>query len=40
MTKISKDFQDYDNDDPQIDHRKNRWNYWNSLKLHKKFGAP
>jgi hypothetical protein len=24
--------QDYDDDDPEIDRRKNRWNYWDALK--------
>jgi len=24
--------QDYDDDDPEIDRRKNRWNYWEALK--------
>jgi len=24
--------QDYDDDDPKIDKRKNRWNYWEALK--------
>ena len=33
---IIKPFQDYDNDDPDIDRRKNRWNYWNALKLVRK----
>lgn len=32
MTKISKDFQDYDDDDPEIHYRKNRWKYWEALK--------
>ena len=31
MTKI-KPFKDYDDDDPEIDRRKNRWNYWEALK--------
>jgi len=31
-----KSFQDYDDDDPEIDRRKNRWNYWNALKLVRK----
>jgi len=26
-------FQDYDDDDPEIAKRKNRWNYWEALKL-------
>jgi hypothetical protein len=25
-------FQDYDDDDPDIEFRKNRWNYWTALK--------
>jgi hypothetical protein len=25
-------FQDYDDDDTEIDKRKNRWNYWEALK--------
>jgi len=25
-------FQDYDDDDPLIKQRKNRWNYWEALK--------
>jgi hypothetical protein len=25
-------FQDYDDDDPNIDHRKKRWDYWAALK--------
>ena len=24
--------QDYDDDDPKIDKRRNRWNYWEALK--------
>jgi hypothetical protein len=24
--------QDYDDDDPEIERRKNRWNYWEALK--------
>jgi hypothetical protein len=24
--------QDYDDDDPNIDQRRNRWNYWEALK--------
>lgn len=31
-----KPFQDYDDNDPEIDRRKNRWNYWNALKLVRK----
>jgi hypothetical protein len=29
---ISKDFQDYDDDGPEMEFRKNRWNYWSALK--------
>ena len=32
MTKISKSFQDYDDDDPALQQRKNRWKYWDALK--------
>ena len=32
MTNISKDFQDYDDDDPALHQRKSRWKYWNALK--------
>ena len=28
--------QDYDDDDPEIDKRKNRWDYWAALKLVRK----
>ena len=31
MTTI-KSFKDYDDDDPEIDRRKERWNYWEALK--------
>jgi hypothetical protein len=31
-----KPFQDYDDDDTEIDRRKNRWDYWNALKLVRK----
>ena len=31
MATISQ-IQDYDDDDPDIDKRKNRWNYWEALK--------
>lgn len=27
-----KPFQDYDDDDPNIDQRRNRWEYWAALK--------
>jgi len=33
MTNITKSFQDYDDDDPNINFRKNRWKYWSLLKL-------
>jgi hypothetical protein len=33
MSNIPKSFQDYDDDDPEIHFRKNRWKYWNLLKL-------
>ena len=32
MTNIPKSFQDYDNKDPSIEFRKNRWDYWAALK--------
>jgi hypothetical protein len=31
MTTIPH-IQDYDDDDPNIDQRRNRWNYWEALK--------
>jgi hypothetical protein len=31
MASIQK-IQDYDDDDPEIERRKNRWNYWEALK--------
>jgi hypothetical protein len=31
MTTIPP-FQDYDDDDPLIEQRRNRWNYWEALK--------
>ena len=31
MTTIPQ-IQDYDDDDPKIEKRKNRWNYWEALK--------
>jgi hypothetical protein len=33
---IPKDFQDYDDNDPEIDFRKKRWDYWAALKLVRK----
>ena len=35
MTTI-KPFQDYDDDDPNIEQRKRRWDYWSALKLVRK----
>lgn len=33
MTTIPRTFQDYDDDDgPEMEFRKNRWNYWQALK--------
>jgi len=32
MVNVPKDFQDYDDDDPNIEQRKNRWDYWSALK--------
>lgn len=32
MPSISKNFQDYDNNDPAIEFRKKRWQYWEALK--------
>ena len=32
MAKIPKSFQDYDDDDPLIEQRKKRWDYWATLK--------
>lgn len=32
MTNISKNFQDYDDDDPDIEFHKKRWDYWSALK--------
>ena len=36
MSNIPKDFQDYDDDDPNIEQRKRRWDYWAALKLIRK----
>lgn len=33
---ISKDFQDYDPDDPDGEFRRRRWDYWSALKLVRK----
>ena len=30
--KVPNDFQDYDDDDPNIEKRKSRWKYWTNLK--------
>ena len=30
--KIPKDFQDYDDDGPEMEFRKKRWDYWEALK--------
>lgn len=39
MATISQ-VQDYDDDDPNIDQRRNRWNYWEALKkVRKEFMA-
>jgi hypothetical protein len=39
MTTIPP-FQDYDDDDPLIEQRRNRWNYWEALKqVRKEFMA-
>ena len=39
MTTIPH-IQDYDDDDPEIDKRRNRWNYWEALKqVRKEFMA-
>ena len=35
MTRIPP-IQDYDDDDPNIDQRKRRWDYWAALKLIRK----
>lgn len=32
MSNITKSFQDYDDDDPDLHFRKNRWKYWGLLK--------
>ena len=36
MSVIPKDFQDYDDDDPEIKFRKKRMDYWQALKLARK----
>ena len=30
--KVPNDFQDYDDDDPNIEKRKSRWKYWTNLR--------
>lgn len=32
MTNIPKSFNDYDDNDPGVEFRKNRWDYWVALK--------
>jgi len=32
MVKVSKEFEDYNPDDPDITFRKKRWDYWQTLK--------
>jgi hypothetical protein len=32
MTNIPKSFQDYDDDGPEMEFRKKRWDYWSALK--------
>lgn len=32
MVEVPKDFQDFDDDDPEIDKRLSRWKYWQNLK--------
>ena len=32
MVKVPKDFQDYDDDDPNLERRKARWEFWEVLK--------
>ena len=36
MSNIPKDFQDYDDDGPEMEFRKKRWDYWAALKLVRK----
>lgn len=33
MVKVPKDFKDYDDDDPNVDRHKMRYNYWGKLTL-------
>lgn len=32
MVNVPKDWQDYEEDDPQIEKRLTRWKYWSNLK--------
>ncbi len=32
MVNVPKDFQDYDDDDPELEKRQNRQKYWRALK--------
>lgn len=32
MVSIPKDFQDYDDEDPNVKKRQSRWDFWNVLK--------
>ena len=32
MTNIPRSFQDYDDDGPEMEFRKKRWDYWQALK--------
>lgn len=36
MSIIPKDFQDYDDDDANLEKRKKRWDYWQALKIARK----
>ena len=33
MVKVPRDFQDYDDDDPQKEFRQARWDFWKTLKI-------
>lgn len=33
MVNVSKDFQDFDDDDERVGKRLSRWKYWNNLKV-------
>ncbi len=38
MVKVPKDFQDYDDEDPNLKKREARWDFWETLKkLRKEF---